>query len=248
MSAATRNKMKTKSFFASTSKRIRYWLEHHPVASNSILCLNLWVVGDCLAQYFEHELVVADELFPEERNSGKTPSVCGLESKTTPDGGPSSSVSSFWRDHLDRSRTMQCAGYGAVVTGPLIALWYPFLDRLCSRHKIALKYGLWAAPLAKVAADELIMEPPTLVLFFGYMNACEGGNLQDFKTKVETQFFPSWFTSMAVWPIVLLGTFRFLSVPVQAPVINVCCVVWDAFLSHRNALAKHRKKETADKP
>jgi hypothetical protein len=30
---------------------------------------------------------------------------------------------------------------------------------------------------------------------------------------------------------------------VQAPVINACCIIWDAFLSHRNALAKHARIE-----
>jgi hypothetical protein len=29
----------------------------------------------------------------------------------------------------------------------------------------------------------------------------------------------------------------------QAPVINVCCIVWDAFLSHRNALEPTTTKE-----
>jgi hypothetical protein len=117
------------------------------------------------------------------------------------------------------------------------------MDRVCNRYKLTARYGLWAAPIAKVAADEFIMDPPCLVLFFGYMNVCEGGTLQDFSEKLRTQFFPSWFTSLAVWPVILLGAFRFLPVPVQAPVINACCIIWDAFLSHRNALAKHARIE-----
>ena len=155
----------------------------------------------------------------------------------------SSTSSTFWKDHLDLSRTAQCAGYGAFVTGPIFALWYPYMDRVCTRYKLALKYGPWAAPIAKVAADEFLMDPPCLVLFYGYMNLCEGGTRTDFVEKVRTQFFPSWCTSLAVWPVVLLGTFRFVPVPAQAPLINACCIVWDAFLSHRNALAKHAKAE-----
>lgn len=225
MSASARSK--TKSFFGATSKRIAYYLEHHPVASNSILCLNLWVAGDIVAQYSENKLIPHGD--GNDKHDGSQ------ESQT--------SSSTFWKDHLDLTRTAQCASYGAFVTGPILALWYPYMDRVCQKYKLALKYGPWAAPIAKVAADEFLMDPPTLLLFFGYMNVCEGGDRKDFVEKVRTQFLPSWYTSLAVWPVVLLGTFRFLPVPVQAPVINVCCIVWDAFLSHRNALAKHAKLE-----
>ena len=242
MSAAARTK--AKSLFTSTSKRINYWLEHHPVASNSILCLNLWVVGDFVAQYSESKLVPHGHVVEENSSGNRSSQKDNGESSAL--SSFESSTSTFWRDHLDLSRTAQCASYGAFVTGPILALWYPYMDRVCKKYKLALKYGPWAAPIAKVAADEFLMDPPTLVLFFGYMNVCEGGNLNDFVQKVRTQFFPSWLTSLAVWPVVLLGTFRFLPVPAHAPVINVCCIVWDAFLSHRNALAKHAKLEASD--
>lgn len=247
MRAATR--FKSKSFFASTSKRINYWLEYHPVASNSILCLNLWVLGDFVAQYSEHKLVPHGNVDVEKGSRDDSTSDHHIDSQdpngrsSTP-SSPGSSSFTFWRNHLDLTRTAQCASYGAFVTGPILALWYPYLDRVCKTYKLALKHGPWAAPIAKVAADEFLMDPPTLLMFFGYMNVCEGGDKKDFIEKVRTQFVPSWCTSLAVWPVVLLGTFRFLPVPVQAPVINVCCIAWDAFLSHRNALAKHAKAET----
>jgi hypothetical protein len=243
MSAAA---SKTKSFFASTttsmSKRIQYWFEHRPVVSNSILCLNLWVLGDFVAQYSEHKLHVQ----PHDDRTTRL----SIEDKSGEHQSQNLSVSSsssFGRDHLDLWRTAQCASYGAFVTGPILALWYPYMDRICNKYKLALKYGPWAAPIAKVAGDEFLMEPPALLMFFGYMNVCEGGTLRDFSSKVETQFFPSWCTSLAVWPVVLLGIFRFLPVPVQAPVINVCCIAWDAFLSHRNALAKQTKVDIKSK-
>jgi len=128
--------------------------------------------------------------------------------------------------------------------GPILALWYPYLDRVCNRYKLARMGGPWVAPIAKVAADEFLMAPPTLVLFFGCMTACEGGAFEeDSVHKVRTQFFPSWYTSLAVWSVVLLETFRFLPVPVQTPFINACCIVWEGFLSHRNALAKQQQQQ-----
>lgn len=248
MSAAAISK--TKLFFASASKRIQYGLEHHPVASNSILCLNLWVVGDFVAQFSEHKQLRHDVTTTTKSENIDDPALTNRKQQEFVGGGERSHSSSssspldisFWEDQLDLLRTAQCASYGAFVTGPILALWYPYLDRVCLKYNLALRFGAWGAPIAKVAADEFIMEPPSLVLFFGYMNVCEGGTWDAFTSKVKTQFFPSWYTSLAIWPAVLLGTFRFLPVHVHAPVINVCCIAWDAFLSHRNAMAKNANK------
>lgn len=193
-------------------------MEDHPVTSNSILCLNLWIAGDLLAQYSEHQLISVDDN-NKMKNENEHP-------------------------NYDFKRTAECASYGAFFTGPLLAVWYPYLDKLCTGANLTARYGLWAAPIAKVLADEFLMDPPCLVAFYGYMNVCEGGNLQTFQNKLQSEFWRSWMTSLAVWPVVLLGTFRYLPVYAQAPLINACCIVWDGFLSHRNAVA--RLKEASE--
>lgn len=213
----------TKRIFA----KLQYWMEHHPIASNSFLTLNLWIAGDILAQYSEHKLLHSTEEDKKKKKKKKD---------------------SSFLTKIDTTRTVQCASYGAIVTGPLLAVWYPYLDKLCTvRFKsMAVKYGPWGAPIAKVLADEFLMDPPCLVAFYGYMNACEGGTWETFQHKLESEFMTSWLTSLAVWPVVLLGTFRYLPVYAQAPLINACCIVWDGFLSHRNAVAKHKELTTAE--
>ena len=37
------------------------------------------------------------------------------------------------------------------------------------------------------------------------------------------------------WPLVLLINFRYVPVFAQSAVVNACCVVWNGFLSYRNA-------------
>jgi protein Mpv17 len=215
----------SKKFFA----KFKHWMEHHPVVSNSFLCLNLWIAGDILAQYSEHKLLHNahhDEIeISREQHTQKI----STENTTTP--AP-----------IDYTRTVQCASYGAF-EGPLSAVWYPYLDRLCNQYKVAARFGVWGAPILKVFADEVLMDPPCLLMFYGYMNVCEGGTLETYEQKLRSEFVRSWLTGLAVWPVVLLGTFRYLPVYAQAPLINVCCVVWDGFLSHRNAVAKHNKKQ-----
>jgi hypothetical protein len=260
-------------FSKSSSKKVlsklSYSMKHHPIASNSFLCFNLWVVGDVLAQYSQHKLRLlpggeedeaasssssADATTLKEPSSLEHRSHQLVLDDTTNDNNkakePNAEKSlpfAFFSNSLDYTRTAQCASYGALVTGPLLAVWYPYMEKICVQHNMAARYGLWGAPIAKVLVDEFIMDPPTLVAFYGYMNICEGGSWKSFENKLRSEFMPSWLTSLAVWPIVLLGTFRFMPIYAQAPLINACCIVWDGFLSHRNSLSRAQERTNAAK-
>lgn len=218
------------SKFAHAAGRVQHWMKHHPMVSNSVLCLNLWIAGDFVAQYSEFRYLNKDD----DMTSSKTKDDELVSKKNA-------ASRSFWEE-LDVWRTAKCAGYGATITGPLLATWYPFLDRVCVRYNVTRRFGLWGAPILKVLADELLMDPPCLALFYGYMNVWEGGSLATFQSKLETQFVPSWLTSLAIWPWILLGTFRFVPLYAQAPLINACGILWDGFLSHRNNLSKTQHK------
>ena len=237
--------MNPRIVFSSSSKRIwsqlQHWMEHHPIAANSVLCFHLWVAGDALAQYSEHKIHTSNT------NSSDPSLSSQSESKSDHSPNPStsnSSSSSLSFHYYDPMRTLQCASYGALVTGPILATWYPYLETLCSRYNITARYGVWGAPILKVLADEFIMDPPTLVLFFSYMNFCEnGGQWSTLQHKLRHEFWTAWCTSLVAWPPILLGAFRFLPTYAQAPVINACCIVWDGFLSHRNAVAKAKQEQ-----
>ena len=203
-------------------------MEHRPIAANSILCFSLWVAGDGLAQSSEHML---------RRHHLRLEASAAVDDDK--DLQASSSATSWSLDQLDLVRMRNCAAYGAFVTGPLVAIWYPLLDKYTQKsvHPLA-KWPVWGGPIFKVLLDEFVMDPPTIVMFFGYMNICEGGNMQSFQQKLKNEFMTTWLTSLAVWPPILLGTFRFLPIYAQAPVINACAIVWDGFLSHRNAASR----------
>jgi protein Mpv17 len=204
--------------------RLQHTVIRHPIASNSLLCLGLWAMGDIAAQYSEHKIQDHNQQQQSQSSTPRTPTTTSATTTT-----------------LDLKRTAECSAYGAVVDGPLLAVWYPCMERVCTYYHLAARYGMWGPPVAKAVIDQLIMEPPCLVVFFGYMNACEGGSLQTFQQKLDTQLLPSWMASLAVWPVVLLGTFRWLPLYAQAPFSNVCLVAWNGFLSHRNTLSQQNE-------
>ena len=185
------------------SGKVATFMEKRPVLANSILCFNLWVAGDLLAQSYEHE-----------------------------------------NKPLDYRRTFQAASYGGGFTGPLYALWFPFLERQCIAWKVASRFqSSWAVPMVKVAADEIIMDPPAIAMFFTYMEFCQNNMTFDYeqtKSKIVSELPGAWATSLVAWPAVLLATFRFVPLYGQSIVVNMFAIVWDGFLSHRNAVANQR--------
>jgi hypothetical protein len=209
--------------------RAKHWMTHHPIAANSFLCLNLWAAGDVLAQYSEHKLL--HNIQPEDSS--------GLEERQA--------MTEKNEQELDWTRTAKCASYGATITGPIFALWYPFLEKMSKQHNLVARFGLWGAPAVKVLADQIMLDPPLLVMFFSYMNACEGGDRESLKVKLKTEFWSSYAVSWMTWPVVLMATFRYLPIYAHAPLINVCCIAWDGFLSHRNAVVKHEQQALAKK-
>jgi len=232
--------------------QFRYLTEHHPIVTNSVLTFHLWLAGDILAQYSEHHNEVKrlqedqcrnnkGDIIDKNKNDNSSCTLGQQKSLEKTKHSTSTSISTTFT--IDYTRTIRCASYGAFVTGPILAVWYPFLDRACIFYNISSRYGVWGAPIVKVIADEFIMDPPFISIFFAYMNICEGGTLMTFKNKLQSEFLTTWFTSLMVWPVILLGTFRYLPVYATAPVVNACSVVWDAFLSHRNALARDRDQE-----
>lgn len=147
------------------------------------------------------------------------------------------------------SRTLQSASFG-VFTGSLYAIWYPFLDRQCVAWNVASRFptSAWTVPMAKVAADELLMDPPVISMFFAYMDFCQNNwtlDTERAKAKIVNELPRAWVTSLVAWPVVLLATFRFVPIYAQSAVVNACAIVWDGFLSHRNALANKQGAATA---
>jgi len=226
------------------SSTAKHWMEHHPVLANSILCANLWIVGDSLAQYAEHRSIRQMEHPHRQKETAENPTILTNQHGHNKNDNNTAESHVPWK--MNVLRTAECASCGALFDGPLSALWYPFLESVCARWRLAARYGVWAAPVAKVIADEFVLDPPCLLIFFGYMNVCEGGSWESFQQKLQHEFWRTWMTSLAIWPMVGLVTFRYVPVYAQAPILNTCCIVWDAFLSHRNAVSARIQEQTGE--
>jgi hypothetical protein len=136
---------------------------------------------------------------------------------------------------FDTRRCIQAASYGALICGPVYGLWYPFLDKVCRSSPFILNLP-WGLSMSKVFADQLVMDPPVITIFYSYMDTCRYGNfdLDRIRAKLRSEFLTTWLTSWSTWPFVLFATFRYVPVHLQPAVVNFCAILWDGFLSHRN--------------
>jgi hypothetical protein len=245
------------STFRRVGTSLAQLLRDRPILSNSVLCSSLYVIGDISAQYVEQRVLVNSDEDNEDKDkededqpyqyqnpylqqSADKTSINNeeLKANTTKNHLLSNSFSpslTSFEFEWDHDRTKQIATFGGVITGPLLATWYPLLERLAQQHGLA-KFGTLAVPVAKVVMDELVLEPPFLLFFFGFMTAVEeGGSWESYKLKLSREYMPTYQTSLAGWPLILFLNFRFVPVFAQPAVVNVFCVFWNGFLSYRNA-------------
>jgi hypothetical protein len=251
------------STFRRVGTSLAQLLRDRPIVSNSVLCASLYVIGDMSAQYVEQRVLVnsdednddKDKKDEEQQYQYQNPYQQQSTNKTrikndelkentkrnnnnnfmSKSFSPSSLTLMSFEFEWDHDRTIQIATFGGVITGPLLATWYPLLERLAQQHGLA-RFGTLAVPVAKVCMDELVLEPPFLLFFFGFMTAVEeGGSWESYKHKLSREYIPTYQTSLAGWPLILFLNFRFVPIFAQPAVVNVFCVFWNGFLSYRNA-------------
>lgn len=152
---------------------------------------------------------------------------------------------------LDLARTLRLASFGVLVNGPVLAKWYPLLDRFAERALADPRATFWTtslpprwrAPVVKVAIETACFDLFFLATFYVYVDALEGGDSETCRRKLETKLLPSFATGLAVWPATQLANFRFVPTLYQPYVVNVVAVVWDGYLSHKN----HERTEHGDR-
>lgn len=132
-----------------------------------------------------------------------------------------------WSD-LDWRRTARITAYGLCVAGPVYCWWYSFLERKTAH---LAQRSVWKYIAAKVAADQLIFEPPYLLLFFSLTSIMEGHTLHQIRSKLKQDYLSTFIVDCQVWPFAQVLNFRFVNPLYQSLVVNGVCVGWNAYLS-----------------
>ncbi|XP_057654891.1 mpv17-like protein isoform X2 [Diorhabda carinulata] len=117
----------------------------------------------------------------------------------------------------DTASITKFAIYGTGIGGPLIALWYRFLDKKfpgCSL-KIAVK---------KLAIDQLTFTAGLLVVFYTSMSIMDGK--KDIFEECRQKFIPTYKTSCLFWIPAQLMNFILVPPIYRVIYIGTCSFVW----------------------
>lgn len=108
--------------------------------------------------------------------------------------------------------------------------WYRILNLLFTDDPSAVQV------FERVLADQFLYSPIFLYFFFAYSNfVMERGDSKTFKVKIQKLYISTLGCNFMVWPLAQLINFSFIPKSFQIPFSSSIGVLWNCFLSMRNA-------------
>lgn len=184
-------------------------LEKHPLMTKAITASVIAGAGDFLAQYIAHKIHIRTN---------------GIESVVKP----------LFRH--DTRRGFACMCDGLLISGPLMHLFYDFMERI-----LPISSGGSFAAIVHVLADSVLLDSIFVATAMTMTGLLEGFSfsseiIPQFKSDYVPALTASWTTSTALIPIEFL-CFRYLPLSLRTLSMNFTSVIWDGviyFMAHRS--------------
>lgn len=195
-------------------------LQRRPVLTQMTTSALLWGMGDLMAQRLEHYERIHYHRADANRPTGTT---CPLPEAAAAVTAACDDTPTDWR------RALWTAAYGAAFVGPVGHYWYIGIDKACAR---IFAPGSPQFIALKVFLDTALMGPFYVSTFFGYGCAfIDGGGMEEFKRKMQTDFVSTLALEVSVWPFIQSVNFWKVPVKHQLLVVNSATVIDAAFMS-----------------
>ena len=131
----------------------------------------------------------------------------------------------------DAARTARIAAFRLLVFGPAYSIWMRTLEK-----KVRLPQT--KAVVAKIALDQLIWTPPSLMTFYFSMACMEGRGIHEGAERAKTMLWPTLRINWPFWSCVQLVTFSVVPVQHRVVWVSFVHVGWNAFVSGLNQQAR----------
>ena len=147
------------------------------------------------------------------------------------------SCSSGWEgatlDTLDAERAARLVAFRSV-HAPIVDSCWRFFDA-------RIRIGGIAGVAARVAADQGLLMPPSLVAFFVSQGCMEGLSAIESVHRARESFLPAASKALPYWCAVHSLTFSVVPVQYRMAWASLCAVGWNAMMSNENQAAKLRE-------
>lgn len=197
--------------FKSIGSQIRNLYNSHPKIANSIAGFLTFTAGDIFAQRIamyqsQHDL---------KQTTGENKIINSsreVESK------------------IDYKRSIQVGLLGMFMNGVFLYSWYSALDRIIG-SSMKSNFGV----ISKVVADQFIYSPLAIVAFFSFSILKLGKDMEssllNIKDLIDKKFIKTYIADCAMWPLVNLITFKYISLCYRPSFTAMAQLVWQTYMS-----------------
>ncbi|KVI01909.1 protein SYM1-like [Cynara cardunculus var. scolymus] len=142
-----------------------------------------------------------------------------------------SRLSSSSEGGYDVIRICRMAGYGLIILGPTLHLWFNFVSRVLPKQDLM-------ATFKKMLMGQTIFGPIMTAVFFSVNAALQGESGEEIVARLNRDMVPTMINNVLYWPICDFITFRFVPVHLQPLVSNSFSYVWTIYITYMANLSK----------
>ncbi|KAK5770553.1 FAD-linked sulfhydryl oxidase ERV1 -like protein [Gossypium arboreum] len=120
----------------------------------------------------------------------------------------SQTISKSSSEPYDLVRTSRMAGYGLLILGPSLHLWFNLMSKLFPKRDLI-------STLKKMAMGQLLYGPTMTVVFFSLNARLQGESGDEIISRLKRDLLPTMLNGIMYWPFCDFITFRFIPVHLQ---------------------------------
>lgn len=116
--------------------------------------------------------------------------------------------------------------YGLAITGPILHIWYGFLDYMLSSLK-----NIKSKAVLKVLVDRLLFGPPFVLLTVFFLQYLQTLSVSKTTTYIRRCYVAVLLMNQKVWTIAQAVNFSVIPVELQVLFVNAVSIGWNTYLS-----------------
>ncbi|XP_077220933.1 uncharacterized protein LOC143854719 [Tasmannia lanceolata] len=134
-------------------------------------------------------------------------------------------------DSFDPIRTLRMAGYGMLISGPSLHLWFNFVSKILPKRDIV-------TTLKKLVLGQTVYGPIMTTIFFSVNAGLQGENGSEIVARLKRDLIPTMKNGLVYWPACDFITFKFIPVRLQPLMSNSFSFLWTIYITYMASLEK----------
>lgn len=131
----------------------------------------------------------------------------------------------------DVVRTLRMAGYGMLILGPSLHIWFNFVSKALPKRDLI-------TTMKKIVMGQTLYGPLMTVVFFSVNASLQGENGEEVYARLKRDLVPTMISGVMYWPFCDFVTFKFIPVQLQPLVSNSFSYLWTVYLTYMASLDK----------